>query len=87
MKFEHAEYRRYIARRALLLMKSEFEASSWQACWKMVVEGRPAADVASRWSADGQSLVFLCRGRAYFGLASDRHLKAFAGHDESLGSY
>jgi len=42
-----AEYRRYVAGRAVEIMQAEFEARTWQAFWAMTVEGRPAADVAA----------------------------------------
>lgn len=45
--FEETEYRSYIATRALHLMRSEFREEIWQACWKQVVEGKTASEVAS----------------------------------------
>ncbi|MFO0951669.1 MAG: sigma-70 family RNA polymerase sigma factor [Isosphaeraceae bacterium] len=44
--FEEDEYRRFLARRALQVMKTDFQPATWRACWENVVEGRPAADVA-----------------------------------------
>jgi RNA polymerase sigma-70 factor (ECF subfamily) len=44
---EEAEYRRYVARRALELMQSDFEPATWRACWEYAIEGRPAAEVAA----------------------------------------
>jgi RNA polymerase sigma-70 factor (ECF subfamily) len=41
------EYRDYLVSRALHIMKTDFQASTWQACWEHVVCGRPAADVAT----------------------------------------
>jgi RNA polymerase sigma-70 factor (ECF subfamily) len=41
-----AEYRQHLAARALQLMRSDFAASTWQACWETVVRERPAAEVA-----------------------------------------
>ncbi len=41
-----AEHQRYLAARALQLMQSDFDTTSWQACWAMVAEDRRAADVA-----------------------------------------
>jgi RNA polymerase sigma-70 factor (ECF subfamily) len=41
------EYRRYVVGRALRLMQADFEPSTWQACWNYLVEGRPAAEVAT----------------------------------------
>lgn len=43
-----AEYRQHVARRALELMKQDFAPSTWMACWEMVVNGRPAAQVAGQ---------------------------------------
>jgi RNA polymerase sigma-70 factor (ECF subfamily) len=44
--FEEAEYRSFLVKRALKLMQAEFQDQTWQACWKHIVEGRKAADVA-----------------------------------------
>jgi RNA polymerase sigma-70 factor, ECF subfamily len=41
-----ANYREYLVDRALRLMKSDFEATTWQACWDHVVEGRDPAQIA-----------------------------------------
>jgi RNA polymerase sigma-70 factor (ECF subfamily) len=45
--FWEAEYRGRLIDRALHLMQAEFQPATWQACWKFVVEGRPAAEVAA----------------------------------------
>lgn len=45
--FWEDEYRRYLVARALEVMRGEFQPSTWQACWGVVAEGRPAADVAA----------------------------------------
>jgi RNA polymerase sigma-70 factor (ECF subfamily) len=44
--FGEAEYRHFLVKRAMQLMQAEFQEQTWQACWKQVVEGRKAADVA-----------------------------------------
>ncbi|HEY2156087.1 MAG TPA: sigma-70 family RNA polymerase sigma factor, partial [Isosphaeraceae bacterium] len=44
--FEEDEYRRFLAHRALQVMKTDFQQATWRACWENVVEGRPAAEVA-----------------------------------------
>jgi RNA polymerase sigma-70 factor (ECF subfamily) len=44
--FWEAEYRQYLCRKALQVMQSQFEPSTWQACWRQVVEGQTAAEVA-----------------------------------------
>jgi RNA polymerase sigma-70 factor (ECF subfamily) len=41
------EYRRHLVRRALDLMRADFQPSTWKACWEYVVQGRPAAEVAA----------------------------------------
>ena len=45
-EFEEAEYRDYLVRRALELMRREFPPATWKACWEYAVAGRPPADVA-----------------------------------------
>jgi RNA polymerase sigma-70 factor (ECF subfamily) len=45
-EFEEAEYRQELIRRALEIMQSEFEPTTWKACWEFVVSGRPAVEVA-----------------------------------------
>lgn len=44
--FEEVEYRRFLVNRALITMKAEFPEHTWQACWKLVVEGLSGAEVA-----------------------------------------
>jgi RNA polymerase sigma-70 factor (ECF subfamily) len=44
--FEEDEYRRFLAFRALQVMKTDFQEATWRACWENVVEGRPADEVA-----------------------------------------
>lgn len=45
-EIDEAEYRSYIVDRALQIMKSDFQPTTWRACWENVVQGRPAAEVA-----------------------------------------
>ena len=42
-----AEYHRHVVRKALELMQSEFEDTTWKACWEVVAHDRPAAEVAA----------------------------------------
>jgi RNA polymerase sigma-70 factor, ECF subfamily len=42
-----AEYRQGLVKRALEIMKSDFHATTWKACWEYVVMDRPAAEVAA----------------------------------------
>jgi RNA polymerase sigma-70 factor (ECF subfamily) len=41
------EYRQWLVGRALELMQTEFQPTTWKACWECVVVGRPAAEVAA----------------------------------------
>jgi RNA polymerase sigma-70 factor (ECF subfamily) len=41
------EYRQQLVSRAMQLLRSEFQPSTWEACWQYVVEGRRAEDVAA----------------------------------------
>jgi RNA polymerase sigma-70 factor (ECF subfamily) len=41
------EYRRYVTDRALQLMETDFEPTSWRAFWEHVTNGRTAVDVAA----------------------------------------
>ena len=43
--FWEREYRQIVTRRLLEVMKTDFEPSTWQACWETTVEGHSAADV------------------------------------------
>lgn len=43
---EDTEYRQYLVKRAMDLMKADFEPKSWQACLEHVVLGKPAKEVA-----------------------------------------
>jgi RNA polymerase sigma-70 factor (ECF subfamily) len=42
----NAEYRQQLFGRAVQLMRSDFEEKTWKACWALVVDGKPGADVA-----------------------------------------
>ncbi|OAI53035.1 hypothetical protein AYO44_16330, partial [Planctomycetaceae bacterium SCGC AG-212-F19] len=39
---EKTEYHQYLVGRALKLMQAEFQPTTWQACWELVVAGKPA---------------------------------------------
>ena len=41
------EYRQHLVARALAIMQSEFETTTWKACWETTVEDRPTKDVAA----------------------------------------
>jgi RNA polymerase sigma-70 factor (ECF subfamily) len=60
--FWEGEHRRYLARRALELMRSEFEPSTWKACWAFVVEGKSGLEVASELGiSEGAVYIAKCR--------------------------
>lgn len=44
--FWEVEYREQLVGRALELMRADFQPTTWQACWRLVVEGQSAAEVA-----------------------------------------
>jgi RNA polymerase sigma-70 factor (ECF subfamily) len=56
------EYRLYLTRRAMELMRAEFQPSTWQAFWECVVNERPAAAVARELELS-ENAVYLARGR------------------------
>lgn len=60
--FGEAEYRQHLVARALELMQTEFQPTTWQACWEFVVVGRPAAEVA-RQLGISENAVHLAKGR------------------------
>jgi RNA polymerase sigma-70 factor (ECF subfamily) len=62
VSFSEAEYRRHLVARALELMQTEFQPTTWQACWQFVVMGRPAAEVA-RQLRISENAVHLAKGR------------------------
>jgi RNA polymerase sigma-70 factor, ECF subfamily len=59
---EEAEHREYLVRRALELMRREFQPNTWMACWEQVVNGRPGAEVA-RELGMSVNAVYLARSR------------------------
>jgi RNA polymerase sigma-70 factor (ECF subfamily) len=52
------------------IMRRDFDAKTWQACWAVVVEGRPASEVAA---AFGMSVgaVYAARFRVMTRLRSE----------------
>jgi RNA polymerase sigma-70 factor (ECF subfamily) len=46
-EFGEAEYRQTLVKRALQIMKADFQPATWKACWEYVVMDRPAAEVAA----------------------------------------
>jgi RNA polymerase sigma-70 factor (ECF subfamily) len=56
------EYRQYLTRRALELMRAEFREATWQAFWECVVNERAAAEVARELGLS-ENAVYLAKGR------------------------
>jgi|ERR1043166_8072458 RNA polymerase sigma-70 factor (ECF subfamily) len=47
IEFVESNYREILSRRALEIMRSDFQETTWRACWETVVVGRPAEEVAT----------------------------------------
>jgi RNA polymerase sigma-70 factor (ECF subfamily) len=45
--FWEGEYRNALVARALEIMRTDFQRTTWQACWEVVVRGRPVPEVAA----------------------------------------
>jgi RNA polymerase sigma-70 factor (ECF subfamily) len=56
------EYRAYLTRRALELMRAKFRSATWTAFWETVVNERPAADVARELGLT-ENAIYLAKGR------------------------
>ncbi len=56
------EYRDFLAKAAMKLMRKNFSQTTWQACWEHVANGRPAAEVAQELGISVNA-VYLARGR------------------------
>lgn len=56
------EYREYLLRSAMNLMREHFSESTWRACWLHVAEGQPAKAVATQLNMT-ENAVYLARGR------------------------
>jgi RNA polymerase sigma-70 factor (ECF subfamily) len=61
---DEAEYRHQLVKRALEVMRTDFEPATWKACWEFVVEGRPAAEVARELGLTVNA-VYLAKGRVF----------------------
>jgi len=46
-EYWETEYRQQLVSRAMQLLRSEFQPSTWEACWEYVVEGRRAEEAAA----------------------------------------
>jgi RNA polymerase sigma-70 factor (ECF subfamily) len=45
--FDEVEYRQQLVQQAMQVMQSEFEPTTWKACWEFIVSGRRATEVAA----------------------------------------
>ncbi|MEM8669412.1 MAG: sigma-70 family RNA polymerase sigma factor [Planctomycetota bacterium] len=60
--FEEAEYRSYLVNRGLVMLQNEFPDHAWQACWKLVVDGKTGAQ-AARELGISENLVYVSKSR------------------------
>ncbi len=56
------EYRAFVAKQALQVMRDSFAETTWRACWESVVLERPASEIASELGITVNA-VYLARGR------------------------
>jgi RNA polymerase sigma-70 factor, ECF subfamily len=59
---EADDHRQYVAERALRLMKSAFEPTTWKACWETIVGGQSPGQVASELGISVNA-VYLAKSR------------------------
>jgi RNA polymerase sigma-70 factor (ECF subfamily) len=64
------EYRQQLVSRALELMQTDFQPATWKACWELVVNGRPAADIAQELGITVNA-VYLAKGRVLHRLRTE----------------
>jgi len=62
LELEEAEYRRDLVRRAMELIRNDFQETTWKACWEFAAAGRPAAEVAGELGIAVHS-VYLAKSR------------------------
>lgn len=65
---EEAEHRDFLIRRALALAQTDFEPTTWKACWEFVVNDRSADDVGAEFGITVNA-VYLAKSRVL------RHLR------------
>jgi len=62
--FDEREYCDSLTRRALELMRTDFDLATWRAFWETAVEGRPAVEAAAELGMTPNA-VYLARGRVF----------------------
>jgi RNA polymerase sigma-70 factor (ECF subfamily) len=60
--WDEAEYRQEVVARALEVLRSEFQASTWQAFWESTANGRSGREVAAELGLSCNA-VYLARSR------------------------
>ena len=60
--FAETEYRQLLVARALELMQVDFNPTTWKAFWELVVNSRPAAEIARELGVTPNA-VYLAKGR------------------------
>ncbi len=68
--FAEQEYRRFLVKRALNVMQSEFPESTWKACYQSVVEGQTAAEIARDLNIT-VNMVYLAKSRVLWRLREE----------------
>ena len=71
-EFWRVEYRQHLVTRALEIMQTEFEPTTWQACWETTVEDRPVADIAAELKIT-LNAVYVARSRVLRRLRTELH--------------
>jgi RNA polymerase sigma-70 factor (ECF subfamily) len=61
-EFWEAEYRQHLVRKALQIMRTEFEPTTWQACWEHTVTGKTAAAVGQELGLS-EAAVYVAKSR------------------------
>jgi len=56
------DYREFLVARALQVMKTQFQETTWKACWAHVVEGRPASEIAQELGISANA-VYVAKSR------------------------
>ena len=56
--FTEQEYRQFLSRTALRLMRESFSESTWRACWEHVACGRKASEVAQELGISENAVFF-----------------------------
>jgi RNA polymerase sigma-70 factor (ECF subfamily) len=60
--FTDKEYQQSLVHRALEVMQSDFELSTWKACWELVTSGDSVSEVAQRLGMT-ENAVYLAKSR------------------------